>query len=68
MLHSSAGSIRPKDCSIDCNGLAWKVVDIPGCNGLHMAKGWTGREVSPSLLAACLPEVGCDFVTVSVAK
>ena len=67
VLHSGAGSIRPKDCSIDCNGLAWKAVDIPGCNGLHMAKGWIGREVSLSPLAACLPDKGGDSVTLAAA-
>ena len=55
VLHGGAGSIRAKECSFKCNGLAWKAVDIPGCNGLHMGKRWTGREVWMLTVALCWP-------------
>ena len=55
VLHGGAGSIRAKECSFKCNGLAWKAVDRPGCNGLHMGKRWTGREVWMLTVALCWP-------------
>lgn len=49
MLHGAVGSVAAVDCSITCGGLsgglAWKVVDVPGCNGLHLSKNLLGREV-----------------------
>ena len=68
VLHGRAGSVRAVDSSINCNGLGWNVVDVPGCNGLHMGKGWIGREVTLSSLTSCLLEEGHDFAGLAAAE
>ena len=53
VLHGSVGSVGPVECTINCSGLDWRVVDIPGCNGLHLNKKLLSREVGLVYVGGC---------------